>query len=194
MKRVNINFDKALANNKKFEKNAVNFVNEKFDNAQEIFLNEFDSSPITKEIEAGPTSPNVSNTLGGIGNLFSFIGFNSSDSPVEELRSLIKNSFRMSRKKSANSIRFEIEYPNLNKIKNVTRMPWENGNSWAVGIEKGISGFSSYMYKKFIEGRSKEGLQSKNKIRSSTFKTTKYISGMINNFVKNIEKIKWKHN
>jgi len=190
MKRVNINFDKALANNKKFEKNAVNFVNEKFDNAQEIFLNEFDSSPITKEIEAGPTSPNVSNTLGGIGNLFSFIGFNSSDSPVEELRSLIKNSFRMSRKKSANSIRFEIEYPNLNKIKNVTRMPWENGNSWAVGIEKGISGFSSYMYKKFIEGRSKEGLQSKNKIRSSTFKTTKYISGMINNFVKNIEKIK----
>jgi hypothetical protein len=47
-----------------------------------------------------------------------------------------------------------------------------------------------YMYKKFVEGRSKEGLQSKNKIRSNTFRTTKYISGMINNFVKNIEKIK----
>jgi len=190
MKRVNIDFDKALAKNKKFEKNAVNVVNKKFDNAQEVFLNEFDSSPVTEEIEAGPTAPNVSNTLGGVGNLFSFIGFNSMDNPIEELRSLIKNSFRISRKKSSNSIRFEIEYPNLNKIKNVTRMPWENGNSWAVGIERGISGFSNYMYKKFNEGRSKEGLQSKNKIRGSTFRTTKYISSMINNFVKNIEKMK----
>jgi len=59
MKRVNIDFDKALANNKKFEKNAVNVVNEKFNNAQEIFLNEFDSSPVTQEIEAGPTAQNV---------------------------------------------------------------------------------------------------------------------------------------
>jgi hypothetical protein len=190
MKRINIDFDKALASNKKFEKNAVNVITNKFDKAQEMFLTEFNSNPVTKEIEAGPTAPNVSNTLGGVGNLFSFIGFNSADNPIEELRDLIKNSFKLSRKKSSNSIRFEIEYPNLNKIKNVTRMPWENGNSWAIGVERGISGFSSYMYKKFIEGRSKEALQSKNKIRSNTFRTTRYISGMINNFVKNIEKIK----
>jgi hypothetical protein len=190
MKRVNIDFDKALANNKKFEKNAVRFVESRFDKAQELFLTEFNSNPVTREIESGPTASNVSNTLGGIGNLFSFIGFNSMANPIEELRDLIKNSFKLSRKKSSNSIRFQIEYPNLNKIKNATPMPWENGNSWVVGIERGISGFSNYMYKKFVEGRSKEGLQSKNKIRSNTFKRTKYISSMINNFVKNIEKIK----
>ena len=190
MKRVNIDFDKALANNKKFEKNAVRFVESRFDKAQEMFLTEFNSNPVTREIESGPTASNVSNTLDGIGNLFSFIGFNSMANPIEELRDLIKNSFKLSRKKSSNSIRFQIEYPNLNKIKNATPMPWENGNSWVVGIERGMSGFSNYMYKKFVEGRSKQGLQSKNKIRSNTFKRTNYISSMINNFVKNIEKIK----
>jgi hypothetical protein len=190
MKRVNINFSKALAKNKKFEKNATDLITNKFEKAQETFLNEFNSSSITKEIESGPSAANISNTLGGIGNLFSFIGFRDSDNPIEELRDFIKNNFRLSKKRKSTSISFEIEYPNLNKIKNITRMPWETGNSWAIGIERGISGFSNYMYKKFVEGRSKEALQTKNRIRNNSFKPTNYISSMINNFVKNIEKIK----
>ena len=67
-------------------------------------------------------------------------------------------------------------------------MPWEGGRSWVLGIERGISGFGYYLYKKFNEGRSKEGIQTKNKVRSSSFKKVRYMSEIINNFVKSINK------
>lgn len=190
MKRLNINFNKVVKNNKSFEKIAISSVKEGFEKAKQQFLEEFEEHSVTQEIENGPSSSNISNTLNGIGNLFSFIGFNKSDNPIQNLRNAIKNSFSLSNKKVNNGIRFSINYPSIERIKRNTPMPWEGGNSWVNGIEKGISGFSNYMYKRFIEGRSGTALQAENKIRSNSYKRTNYISGMINNFVKNIKDIK----
>ena len=43
------------------------------------------------------------------------------------------------------------------------------------------------MFKTFSEGRSQEGLQSKNKIRGNAYKPTKYISDLINKFIKEVK-------
>ena len=47
-------------------------------------------------------------------------------------------------------ISFPVSGPTLNEIESVTPMPFEGGRSWTTGIEKGISGFSYYIFKKFI--------------------------------------------
>ena len=43
--------------------------------AQRDLIKDFHNHAITREIKSGPTSSNSSGTLGGYGNLFSFIGF-----------------------------------------------------------------------------------------------------------------------
>ena len=50
------------------------------------------------------------------------------------------------------------------------------------------SGFSNYLYKRFIEGRSKEALQTENRVRGGSYKKTRYLSEMINNYIKNMTK------
>ena len=55
--------------NKLFKKN--------FDKIKEEMIQEFLSDPVTVELLAGSGSSNSSGTLGGISNLFAFIGFNS---------------------------------------------------------------------------------------------------------------------
>ena len=40
-----------------------------------VAMQDFDRHPITRELQQGASSTNMSGTLGGTGNLFSFIGF-----------------------------------------------------------------------------------------------------------------------
>ena len=49
-------------------------VNSEFNKIKEDLLREFNNHPVTKEIESGVDSLNSSGTLGGVGNLFTFIG------------------------------------------------------------------------------------------------------------------------
>ena len=53
-------------------------------------LADFDRHPVTRELKQGPDGANISGTLGGIGNLFSFIGFYSSDKPTDLVREVLK--------------------------------------------------------------------------------------------------------
>lgn len=190
MKKVNINYKNIINNNKSFQKKSRIFIDNEFKNARNDFLKEFDNHKITQEIEAGPNASNTSGTLNGKGNLFSFIGFNRNSDPISLLRQNIKKGFSISTKKITNGFRFLISYPSFEELKKATPMPWETGNSWIQGIENGISGFSNYMYKRFSEGRSGAALQSNNTLRDGSFNRTNYISGMINNFIKRIERAK----
>jgi hypothetical protein len=47
----------------------------KVEDGKARLLQDLNNHPVTKEIESGETASNVSGTLGGKGNLFSFIGF-----------------------------------------------------------------------------------------------------------------------
>jgi hypothetical protein len=79
--------------------------------------------------------------------------------------------------------------PTPKDIFQITPMPWATGRSWAKGIESGISGLGYYA-NVYGKGRSGGGVQSGNKIRSGRFKSTPYISSLINKYQKIISQIK----
>lgn len=185
--RAKISKSKSLRNrvDQKIQNNFIKYKNQ--------YINQFENHPVTKEIATGPESRNISNTLGGIGNLFSFIGFEKSSDPISRIRDLIRNSFSIEKKGvsiSGSRIKFnyKISYPDLKDLDGVSSMPWESGKSWISSIERSISGFGYYMYKKFNKSRSGTGLQTENQIRSGSFKPVKYMSQIVKDFVNNIRK------
>jgi hypothetical protein len=190
MNKINISSirEKALKA-KKIEKQADTIVMRKLAREKKNFLQNFDSHPVTQEILGGNSASNSSNTLGGKGNLFTFIGFPQGSNPIESLKKILLNEFNF-RKENRNEkkIKYSISYPSIDKIRGETPMPWENGRSWVEGIEKGISGLSYYLFKKSKQSRSGNGIQSDNKIKSMNFKKVKYLSEIIEKFKKDISK------
>lgn len=157
-----------------------------FKKIKKELIDEFANHPVTQEIEAGPSASNKSGTLGGQGNLFSFIGFEENDKPTaviyKKLNAITINQTVISRDGRSRTF---INYPTAEEIFKVTPMPWASGRSWAKGIETGIAGLGSYL-KKDDAGRSGAGIQSQSKLRGGGFKNTQYISHMIKNFERKI--------
>jgi hypothetical protein len=169
---------------------AFELAESKLDSAKSNFINEFDSHDITKEIEAGESSSNISGTLGGYGNLFSFIGFNSGSNPTQPIRDLIKKirlikSSYAKVKRDGSIFTFRVNLPKISEFENKTQMPWLAGRSWLLSIERGISGFG-YFISQAMLGRSLGGAQSEKKIRSGSYKPVSYFSKMYSNFLKSI--------
>ena len=160
------------------------YVKDRFDKIKEDIIKEFDEHPITVEIKGGIDSQNISGTLGGITNLFSFIGFDENSDPTAPIRELlISSKYRMITSSNGLSSQVTFEIPTAKEIFDVTPMPWATGRSWAKGIESGISGLGYYL-KKVKNSRSGLGVQSStSKVRSgASFKNTKYISDLIRKF------------
>lgn len=154
----------------------------RFEMAKELMLNDFDEHPVTQEIKAGPLTPNLSDTLGPNADLFSFIGFENGASPTDDLRHVLEMETTLSRpilkKIGGNQLSFEwkVKEP-VESIRRATPMPWEGGKSWAEGIEKGISGFGSFMRSFFSPtSRSGGGVQTKSQVRTTQFTPRPYIS------------------
>ena len=88
---------------------------------------------------------------------------------------------------------YQLSFPTFAAFDLVARMPWESGNSWVEGVEKGISGYSNYMYFKFGDGkdlkksRSGKALQVKKSANSGIFKTTPYITEILTNYRRRLE-------
>lgn len=184
---------------------ASDLANERFEEVKSDFFDEFDHHPVTQEIENGPDSDNISGTLGGYGNLFSFIGFDKNAEPIEDLRRILNSSiyiegFKYKTRKSGKELLFDFNVFVADKsdIEELTPLPFEEGRSWVAGIEKGISGISSYLrgdFEKYEASRSGGGLQAKNsktgdtiKVRPySRFKNVSYLSKMLNNLKNNMK-------
>ena len=178
------NIKRKVSNSKKYKDLMVRRVNKRVDEAKKRLLVKFNVHPVTRELEGGPNSSNISGLLGGYGNLFSYIGFRSGANPITAVRRLL-SSIRMltrrsrSRKKGSLMINtFMINFPNDQEIIGVSRMPWEP-KSWVLGIERGIDGFGHYMSTRFKGGRSKTGVQVENEINDVTFRTDKYLPTML---------------
>lgn len=162
-------------------------------NAKEELLAEFNSHPITQEIDMGPNGENISGTLSGYGCLFSFIGFNSGDNPTDVIRRKIKNiHVRVSQ--NGSSITYKIVAPTLENIYRDTPLPWATGRSWVRGIEHGLPNVSMYKHGGDVKGsRSGTGILVKEppefskKSRIRRFKNTSYISKMLNDFDDKVE-------
>ena len=178
------------------KRSAYQQANTAFEQAKAKMIKEFDSHPITKELSAGPDSRNVSGTLGGRGNLFSFIGFMSTDNPTFIVRELLKQSRlkRVPRVTPRGRNEFIISFqgimPSKRDLESVSPMPFEKGRSWLTSIERGISGLSYYIYNKLKNiksSRSGTGIQiSHPYISGLRYKPVSYISPILNNFKKEL--------
>lgn len=202
MAKFNLNLKslgEKIRKNKKLQKQIERKVAVALETKKEKALAELISHPVSKEIQAGPSSSNSSGTLGGYGNLFSFIGFGSGSQPVTPLLQLIKSSIKLESLRKSTSkgkkvfFGFKVNIPSRAQIATATPMPWEGG-SWVEGVESGMSNFSYYMYKRFGEGRSGWGFQADHELRMAVFKPTQYVNQILANFRKdmrrNMRKIK----
>ena len=144
---------------------------------------EFLGHPVTVEIMAGPTSANTSGTLGGYGNLFSFIGFEKEEDPIAPILKIFEAIDFSFRKEINSGNEFNVTFPLAQDIFNVTPMPWAQGRSWAKGVETGISGLGYYIFRKNLHSRSEQGTQTSVKLKNSVkFSNTSYISELLNKY------------
>ena len=127
---IQAKIERAIANSPKVKSLAYKKAYGIFENAKRAMLNQFDRSLITQEIESGPKAANISGTLDGYGNLFSFIGFYESDNPIEKLRNLLNEgtTFKPTIYRKG-AWYFRVTLPDKGSINAVTDMPWEHGNS-----------------------------------------------------------------
>jgi len=157
-----------------------------FSHAKRMMLREFDRHPVTQEILEGPRALNLTGTLDGYGNLFSFIGFEAGTKPTEILRELLELGTAIRPTVFRNHAwYFRVRIPSRDAIAEATPMPWERGNSWAFGIETFISGLSHYMYKKWYgkESRSGMGLQLPyENLEDAAFTSHPYMTEILRNF------------
>ena len=185
IKGVKINtseIDKRVLSSKAYVNEALKMVNQKVLASQKRLISDFEQHPITKEIEAGPNAENMSGTLSGYGNLFSFIGFDLGSNPVEELRAFLTKRIKIDVNKKFKALEFTVRAPDRKEIEARTRMPFEAANSWARMLEAGMSSFSFYMFKKSRASRSGKGIQIDNEIRPTSSRPTLYMSKLLKDF------------
>jgi hypothetical protein len=164
------------------------------DKAKNQLLNDFDQHAVTQEVQSGPSSSNNSNTLGGYGNLFTFIGFDSSADPISPLRSLLARSIEIqSLRKKTNELSFVLKFsvPTKEQIAAVTPSPWST-ESWVNAVERGMSGLGKYLYSndsnRFKTSRSRGGIEAQFDVRSAqNSRPIDYMTGILKRMLKNIE-------
>ena len=171
--------DSASALRPQFEKIVV----KRFESVKQQMIKEFLNHPVTIEIKNGPKAENTSGTLGGFGNLFSYIGFPAGEDPTETvLDQFNKTTIRFNGlvEGGANWLIF---MPAKEDIWAASPMPWAPGRSWARGIETGISGIGQYLYDETGEldnSRSGTAIQTSSKLRKKNrFKNVKYMSTIL---------------
>tara|TARA_Y100001937_G_scaffold126445_2_gene195746 strand:+ start:800 stop:1396 length:597 start_codon:yes stop_codon:yes gene_type:complete len=157
---------------------------------ERILIKQFESHPVTKEISGGSSSSNVSGTLGGYGNLFTYIGFDDSDDPIEIIRNILTNSIKVTMLPPKGKQMVQeaiISLPSKAEIEAATPLPWASGRSWAKGIEEGIANFGKYLNKQSRNvGRSGGGVQIKENISGRSFRSVSYLSEILDGLQSNI--------
>jgi hypothetical protein len=160
-----------------------------FEKMKKEMLEEFLAHPVSVEILGGPNAENTSDTLGGYGNLFSFIGFDEGDSPLEPIIDFLESSKIENSRDTESGFLMKIFIPSKEDIFSATPVPWASGRSWAEGIERGISGFGYYLNIDSNLSRSSAGIQAQSVIRKGKFKNTSYISALLNKYTKKFQQI-----
>jgi len=181
-------FDKTIGNAEAFQKRAEKLINERLIKEKQNLLKDFDAHPVTKEIDGGASASNLSGTLAGYGNLFSFIGFESGSLPTQAVKQFLSSFVKVKKGKKNRglSIDFDISLPTMEDF-NFAKMPWESGNNWVRSVETGISNFSYFMHKAYSSSRSGQGIQIDHKIRVSNSKGIPYMTQILNKFKKRMK-------
>jgi hypothetical protein len=155
-------------------------------------IKDFLTDSVTLELLEGAGAANISGTLGGISNLFAFIGFDSGEQPISPILQLLQGTqitYKRQIKQKDIGIEFEVSLPTAQDIFAITPLPWASGRSWSEGIERGLSGLGYLLRKN--KGRSGAAIQSRvNKVRGGKFQNRPYISALIKKYKKRFEDLK----
>jgi hypothetical protein len=178
---------KELLDNSEVKKMVHKIVQREIEKEKNLFKQNIESHPVTQELEGGENVSNISGTLGGYGNLFSFLGFNNGQNPTIPVKILIQKIFLDRNVEiTKNGFKMIVNIPSKDEFEAVTKLPWEGGRSWLFDIERSISGLGAYLYGRFNGSRSGSGIQSKYKYTNRTFRPVKYFNNMYNNFIKKL--------
>jgi|TARA_R110002167_G_scaffold23362_2_gene82922 hypothetical protein len=163
----------------------------KIKESQKELEKEFKIHPITIELNAGPRAANTSGTLGGYGNLFSFIGFSGGAKPTEIISQIFNQKIKFTVRRVNNKGKFKVTFyiPSIEEIYNLTPIPWMTGKSWARSVEEGgLTNLGQFLFsaKGFGQSNSGTGMQVKNRSSGVRFNRTPYIGKLIGNFRNNL--------
>ena len=173
-------------------KEIFNNLEKEFEKAKAKLLRDFETHSVTQELGGKEGASNLSMTLGGEGNLYSFIGFAGEDA-LAALRELLTDGIKIvSKQIDRNKLIFtlKISVPDGNTIAAATPMPWAPGLSWAEGIEKGISGLGHFLNKRSSASRSGQGIQVDFNVREGEFSSTPYMTRILEDFVSALTQLK----
>jgi len=178
---------KEIFNNRAVKKMVRDIVQKEVEKEKALFQQDFESHPVTQELDGGENASNISGTLGGYGNLFSFLGFNQGANPTAAVKFLIqKITLDRNIQASRNGFRVRVNVPSKEEFGAVSRLPFEGGRSWLLDIERGISGLGAYLYGRFASSRSGTGIQSKYNYSNKRFRNVKYFSGLYTKFLRRL--------
>jgi len=174
-------------NNKSMAMAIRGLIDPKIQERQSELIKEFEAHPITIELDAGPRASNTSGTLGGYGNLFSFIGFSSGDNPTQIISKIFSEKIKFKVRRKNNSGRYQITFfiPSIEEIYGLTPIPWMAGKSWARSIEEGgLTNLGQYLFSStgFDSSSSGTGIQAKNRSSGVSFKRMPYVGKLIKDF------------
>lgn len=195
-KRITVKINKKILTNSMSEgRNSVavskairDVWQEKSREAQQELISSFEQDPVTVEIDGGENASNISGTLSGRGNLFSFIGFQKGSNPTDEIKRLLRKKINIQVKSLPfGRFRISIDAPSKEDVYAVSPIPWNPGRSWVDGIEKGISGVGSYIYKDSPSSRSGKGIQT-DISRGGRFANRSYMSTLLKEFERKVSK------
>ena len=185
---------KIVRNMKRIPERVKREAQRKFNRSKQEMITEFESHSITQELEGGAGGGHISGTLGGVGNLFSFIGFQEGTNPMAVLREML-NSYRINimspkiiKRNVGVDFQFRVTGPTIEEIEAATYLSWL-GKSWVRGIERGMSGLGNYLaLMGAIGSRSGGGLQAKTSYRGGAYRPTKYVSSLLRTFFLNFRR------
>lgn len=203
-----VEIDRQVLNTRAVQKEAALLAENKFNAAKQEMISEFENHPVSQEIKSGPLGPNSLyidgvNNAGNGNNLFSFIGFDDSETPVDDVVRFLEQSITMVKRPELNYkknlFRFRVRYPTTKDEQLAKAAPMPRGTSinWIYAIERGISGINSYFFdrnKTFSSSSSGPAIQATSKDGKSTklrsgarFKTVKsYFTGIVNKFTRKL--------
>ena len=182
--------NKKVNNSKGFDRQALNAAQARLNKLKQELIDDFNQHPVTREMEGGSEGANHSGTLGGYGNLFSFMGFGEGSDPVDAVRNFLKSfiSLKPGRGKSRGKVKeYVIKMPSLADF-DFAKMPWESGNNWVRAVETGMSSFSYYMHKAHEASRAGTGIQIDNKLRGRGSASRPYMTELLNKFRRRLTK------
>tara|TARA_R110001592_G_scaffold199554_4_gene448081 strand:- start:2448 stop:3071 length:624 start_codon:yes stop_codon:yes gene_type:complete len=153
-----------LRGNKSLTNQGRVIIEKQFKIVHKKLMSDFESHPVTRELKGGAGSSNISGTLTK-GNLFGFIGFESSDDPVSDIRTLLSKANILIKQRRFGKFGFiwtyAVNIASKSDLYKATPLPWAQGASWLQQLEgRGIANLGQYMFKKTSSSRSGAGIQS----------------------------------